>query len=193
MRLTDSKEKLKEQCLKLKNATIYNVEEYEKCLQNVIRIDLYEDTSNTKPSGIDTNSGETSSERPNDELGVNKQNLDNYWKTIMSNETLNTDTKNISINQYLELKTLRDEVHDSLLENHKTVEDSQYDKLRYNYDEINKNRNTLDKIEDNVIKLDKMKSIEDIKLENSSYSILLLFVIFFVIIAIILIIVYFKF
>jgi len=191
--LKHTTDKLKEQCLKLKNATIYNDIEYEECLKNVFRSDLDEDTSNTKSSGNETNSGATSSESPNDELGVNKQNLDNYWKNIMLNKTLNTDTKKITINQYLELKTLRDEVHDSLLENHKTVEDSQYDKLRYNYDEINKNRNTLDKIEDNVTKLDKMKSIEDIKLENSYYSILLLFVIIFIIIAIILIIVYFKF
>ena len=191
--LKHTKDKLKEQCLKLKNATIYNDIEYEECLKNVFRSDLYEDTSNTKSSGNETNSGATSSESPNDELGVNKQKLDKYWKKIMSNKTLNMDTKKISINQYLELKTLRDEVHDSLLENHKTVEDSQYDKLRYNYDEINKNRNTLDKIEDNVIKLDKMKSIEDIKLENSTYTVLLSFVIMFIIISIILIVVYFKF
>ena len=105
----------------------------------------------------------------------------------------NPNNEKITIHEYSKLQMLRDELRDILLENHDTVEDTQYDKLRHYYNEINKNRNTLDKIGDNVTKLDKMKSIEDIKLENSSYSILLIFVIIFIIIAIILIIVYFKF
>ena len=187
--LENTKAKLEEQCLKLKNANIYNDIDYEECLTNVMRTDFYEDTSKTNPSG----NGETDPEYPNDELGVNKYESDKYWTNIMSNEPYKTKTKNITSKEYLELKKLRTEVNNALLENHETLEDSQYDKLRYNYDEVNKNRNTLDKIEDNVTRLDKMKSIEDIKLENSSYTILLSFVIIFIIIAIILIIVYFKF
>jgi len=187
--LKHTKDKLKEQCLKLKNATIYNDIEYEECLKNVFRSDLYEDTK-TESSGIDTNSNYF-----NDDLDTNKKNSDKYWNNIKNTPILkkNPNNEKITIHEYSKLQMLRDELRDILLENHDTVEDTQYDKLRHYYNEINKNRNTLDKIGDNVTKLDKMKSIEDIKLENSSYSILLIFVIIFIIIAIILIIVYFKF
>jgi hypothetical protein len=182
MGLENIKKKLEQRCIQLKSANIYNEEQYEECLKNVFRKDFYENTSNeTNIAG---------SEVVQDE---NNEKSNEYWNNILSDELVSKHFNDVTLTEYRVLKDKRDGIDQALLEQHKDNEDNQYIKLRHYYNEVNKNRDVLDKIEDNVTKLDKIKSIEDIKLENSSYTILVSFVIIFIIIAIILIIVYFKF
>jgi len=185
-RLDNIKKKLETQCKQLKDGNIYNEEQYEECLTNVFRKDLYENTSNT-------NTIMSGSDFQHDEFSENKRIANEYWNNILSDVLVSKDSGMVSLTEYGQLKETRDKINEALIDTHNDHEDTQYIKLRHYYNEVNKNRDVLDTIEDNITKLDKIKSIEYIKLENSSYTILLSVVIIFIIIAVILIIVYFKF
>jgi len=182
MSLENIKKKLEQRCIELKSANIYNEEQYEECLKNVFRKDFYENTSN-EPNVVNSEVV----------LDENTEKSNKYWNNILSDKLVSKHVDDVTFKEYLELKDKRKGIDEALLDSHKEHEDNQFTKLRHYYNEVDTNRDILDKIENNITKLDKIKSIEDIKLENSSYTILLSFVIIFIIIAIILIIAYFKF
>jgi len=179
MGLNDFNENIKSNCLLLKG-DIYSDKEYKDCIKNA--------------SNISNNDNAfTNLEEEEDK---NRENINNFYNKLeeeLNIDIPNKDEKEALRNQYYKTKIKLGTLNNRLIEDHELNENHQYTKLNEYYNKINKNGIVLDKLENNITKLDKIKLNEEEKLKNTSNTLLILVLAILFLICLVLLIVYIKF
>jgi hypothetical protein len=168
-------------CLLLKG-DIYSDKEYKDCVKNASNI-----------GDNDNDNDFTNIQEDEDKNRVNTHNFYNNLEEELNVDIPNKDEKEALKNQYYKTKINLGKLNNRLIEEHELNENHQYTKLNEYYKKINRNSSILDKLDNNITKLDKIKLNEEEKLKNTSNTLLILVFVILFLICLVLLIVYIKF